>query len=573
MKIIIIIIFLLIIVIFLHKKIQQETKENLDPSISFSQEGLYNLLSSYNSIQINNTTPTNSILGSLNLNGKIDISNNINVINNIKSGDISANNIISNNINLSTFDFNRYKICLKNKNNCINPNLISLYSKINDLSSSSNNMYLSDSLNCEIFEPASFRNATHNYIPKRILSQFGFAKSKTTYIKPTINDISGNINLNDLPELGVTKWLNNAFYIYGINASQSPYLFPKPAYYFLPQNAEDTPNLQQDYDNSCGFKITIPQLPFKCQVIWIQVPMWNSEGNTIKFRTNRSFRVTYSEQISNSPIDVIHSTHKVGVNSLMPDGSDYNSIQVVKTEYTQWVPIPIIFDQMQPSDRSLYLRRNRTEEGNTFSSSVFMISGIAFTTNPWNHCKTTPFCLEFDLNRNQNNDNTNRTKKNSATTLSFDNISDYVSIDGKLFTTKLPVINNNKDKLLYLNIKNDTINANILGVYVSIDDPIQLGNQLGLGNLSSTAMFEETEIYTNLVANNKIQKLNNFTTTYDNPFARYFNSQRGNRYISTIIPYNMITSNFIYIILQSQITTGTSLTIREMGTHDLIPSL
>jgi len=566
MKIIIIIIFLLIIVIFLHKKIKQETKENLNPSISFSQEGLYNLLSSYNSIRINVETPTNSILGSLHLNGKIDISNNINV-KNIKSGDISANNIISNNINLSTFDFNRYKICLKNKNNCLNPDLIGLYSKINDLSLSSNNMYLSDYLNCEIFEPASFRDALHNYIPKRILSQFGFAKSKTTYTKPTINDISGNINLNDLPELGVTKLLNNAFYIYGINATQPSYLFPKPAYYFLPQNVVDTPNLQQDYDNSCGFKITIPQLPFKCQVIWIQVPMYKFGSSTIEIRTNRSFRVTYSEQISNSPIDVIHSTHKVGVNSLMPDGSDYNSIQVIKPEYTQWVPIPINFDQMQPSDRTLYLRRNRTEEGNTNDSSVFMITGIAFTTNPWNHCKTTPFCLNFYLNRNQNNDNTNRTKKNSATTLSFDNISDFVSIDGKLFTTKLPVINNNRDKLLYLNIVNTTENANILNVYVSIDDPNPLGN------LSSTTIFEETEVYTNLMNNNKIQKLNNFTTTYDNPFARYFNSHRGNRYISTIIPYNMITSNFIYIILQSQITTGTSLTIREMGTHDLIPSL
>ena len=565
MKIIIIIIFLLIIVIFLHKKIKQEIKENLDPSLSFSQEGLYNLLSSYNSIQINDETPISTIIGSLNLNGKIDISNNINV-KNIKSDDISANNIISNNINLSTFDFNRYKICLKNKNNCLNPDLIGLYSKINDYNSSINNMYLSDSFNCEIFEPASFRDASHIYIPKRILSQFGFAKSKSEYRKPSINDISGNINLNDLPELGITSWLQNGFHIYGTNATQPPYPFPKPAYYFLSQNVEDTPYLQQDYDNTCGFKITIPELPFKCQVIWIQVPMYNSNSSTIKNIKNRSFRVTYTSEISNSPIDVIHSTHKVGVNSLMPDGSDYNSIQVIKPEYTQWVPIPINFDQMQPSDRSLYLRRNRTEDGNAVNSSVFMITGIAFTTNPWNHCKTTPFCLNFDLNRNQNNDNTNRNKKSNSTTLDNDLISDFVSIDGKLFTTKLPVINNNRDKLLYLNIVNTTENANILNVYVSIDDPNPLGN------LSSTTIFEQTEVYTNLMANNKIQKLNNFTTTYDNPFARYFNSHRSNRYISTIIPYNMITSNFIYIILQSQINTGKSLSIREMGTHDLIPS-
>ena len=158
----------------------------------------------------------------------------------------------------------------------------------------------------------------------------------------------------------------------------------------------------------------------------------------------------------------------------------------------------------------------------------------------------------------------NRNITNTSTTYNNDGLSDFISINSKLFITKLPIINNGKDKLLYLNIVNNINNINIAGVYICKVDP---------GTLSSTASFEITDSYNTLVTNNNVQKIDNFVTSYDNPFARFFNSHINNRYISTIIPANIITNNFIYVILQSQITTGTSLSIREIGTHDLFPSL
>ena len=70
---------------------------------------------------------------------------------------------------------------------------------------------------------------------------------------------------------------------------------------------------------------------------------------------------------------------------------------------------------------------------------------------------------------------------------------------------------------------------------------------------------------------NTITQIDNFTTTYDNPFARYFNSHKNNRYIATKIPATLIKSNFIRVILQGQTaTSGTGLMIREIGTHDLL---
>jgi len=564
MRIIYITIFILIIVIiFLYKK--KISQEHFDSTNSFSQEGLYNILSSYNTIQIDNSTPTNNILGSLDLNGKIDISNNISV-SNIITNDISSNNITSNNIQLRTIDLARYKICLKNTKYCVNPNLINLYSKINSNDPVFNNMYLPDALNCEIFEPNSFRDTSHNYIPKRILSQFGYGIDASSYIKPTINDISGNIDINDLPQLAVSNLLtigrNN--YITGITSNLQPYVFPKPAYYFLPATATNVGgHAQIDYDNSVGFKISIPPLPFKCKVVWIQVPLYYPAIG-INGRKNRSFRVTYTSSLDNPIVDYVYSTHKVGNTSYyMPDGSDYNGIDSsYYYEYTQWVPIPINYDQM-PTDKALYLRRNRTEIGDSTANSLFMISGIAFSTNPWNHCKISAYCIHYDLNRRPNNANTNRNISNPATIYDTDSSSDFIKIDGKLFSTKLPVINNGKDKILYLNILKDKKNINLNSVYISTVDPVIS---------SSTGMFEITDSYNNLVINNQIQKLDNFATSYDNPFARFFNSHAYNRYIATIIPATIITSDFVYVILQSQITSGSSLTIREMGTHDLIPS-
>jgi hypothetical protein len=561
MKIIYIIIFVLIIVIIYLNKIKNRN-ENFDPSQPIIREGAINLLSSYNAMQMGNTTAkVNTINGALNLNGRIDISNNVSALN-VVTNDISSNNIIVNNINLSNLDLTNNKVCLQNTNNCINPGLIKLYSDFNSPNSPYYNMYLADASNCKIYEYNVFRDSSHNYIPKRILSQFGgiYAKDPITYQAPTITSIGIGINANDLPQLAIANILTTPTPLYytGTTTTQPIYSFPKPAYYFLPQSASSVTSFEQTENNaSLGFKISIPQLPFKCQIIWIQVPLYNNV-TTLDGKRNRSFRTTYTSDQNNFISNIIYATQKVR-STYMPDGGEYNSIDPTFFEYTQWVPIPINYDLM-PSEKALYLSRHKTEAGNTNNTnSLFMISGIAFTTNPWSHCKITPFSIHYDLN--------NKNIPNPATTLSIDTVSDFVSINGKLFVTKLPLVKNGNDKMLYLDIVADDdsyVNANLLAVYVS---------KVNMDFLLPTNIFERSQNYNTLISNTTVKKLDNFIRTYDNPFARFFNSHRGHTYISTIIPSNMITDTFIYIILQSQITSGTSLSIREIGTHDLFPSL
>jgi hypothetical protein len=198
-----------------------------------------------------------------------------------------------------------------------------------------------------------------------------------------------------------------------------------------------------------------------------------------------------------------------------------------------------------------------------------MISGIAFTTNPWNHCKLPAICIHWNLNDDEPNiKKTNQSTtfisavKGSETNLHYDKMTDYITFDGKLLITRIPIINNGKDKLLYLNVANNITNLNIQNVLIQTDTTKSLGTNISNTSniLGSSSEFKDKTI----------TQIDNFTTTYDNPFARYFNSHKNNRYISTIIPAKLIKSNFIRVILQSQIASGNGLMIREIGTHDLL---
>lgn len=522
-QIFVIIIFILII-IYLYKK-QQKTDnkkifEHLDFSQGLNKEALSNLLTSYNSIQLDTNNISNNIQGTLKLNGNVSM-NEIKA-DSINISDLNTNNIIANQFNIKNVDLNRYKICLQDQSHCIKPQLLNLYSQINSVYSPFNNMYLSDAHNCIIYEYAAFNNAPFNSVPLSLISTFG--NNIILFQDTSLSSIKYQTNLSDT--------------------------IRRPSYYYEPQ---------RDYDVNSGFKIFIPSpstLGFKCKVVWIE----------IKSDLRRSFRVTSSfPDIASNALDVVYSNYISYSNSLRPDGADYNMIGERNiANVTQWVPIPINYDSL-PSEKAIYIRRNRTDNAN----SVLMISGIAFTTNPWNHCKLSATCIHWDLNDgnpNVNKTNVSTTIVSATTTGYYDNpfneFSEYITFNGKLLITRIPIINNGKDKLLYLNVANNISNLNIQNVFIQTDTSISIGV-----NITPTSnILESSSEFTNKT----ITQIDNFTTTYDNPFARYFNSHKNNRYIATIIPARLIKSNFIRVILQGQTALGTGIMIREIGTHDLL---
>jgi hypothetical protein len=522
LQLIVMIIFILII-IYLYNK---QKIESLDFSQGFNREGITNLLSAYNKIDIEDDNISNNIQGSLNLNG--DISMNTINSNTINIKELNANNITAKQYRIGNIDFNDYKICLGDQSHCIKPYLLNLYSQINSINSPFNNLYLSDASNCVIYEYTAFNNNNDPYINLPLL----------------LLTFGNNIKLSEDKTLSTIRYQTN------INNTIS-----RVSFFYEPQ---------RDYDVSGGFKILIPNpntLKFKCKVVWIE----------IKSDTRCSFRVTSSSNISNNVLnnnvlDVVYSNYLTYSNSLRPDGADYNMIgtQTLTNNITQWVPIPINYDLL-PSEKAIYIRRNRTD-----NNSKLMISGLAFTTNPWNHCKLPAICIHWDLNDsnpsiNKFNPSTSLVEASTPTTRSVDQphdaFTEYITFNGKLLITRIPVINSGKDKLLYLNVANNTININIQNVLIQTDTTKQIGSITPESNiLNSMSQF----------ISNTITPIENFATTYDNPFARYFNSHKNNRYIATRIPAELIKSNFIRVILQGQVSSGTGLMIYEIGTHDLL---
>jgi hypothetical protein len=179
-------------------------------------------------------------------------------------------------------------------------------------------------------------------------------------------------------------------------------------------------------------------------------------------------------------------------------------------------------------------------------SADLWLSGIAFSKNPWKHAMNSALAYHWNINtpgvaddqvlndaakngiywetHNWNNDQLVRIQNNGP---------------GGKAIFYVPVVPSGKDKLVYMVEHNN--------------------NWLGTG-------------HTDLSANDK--PIERFRSTYDNPFARNFNSKLYMRYIAAKIPAGYIspTDKFVKITLNM---TGTNhnIYIREMGTHDLFPDL
>lgn len=209
-------------------------------------------------------------------------------------------------------------------------------------------------------------------------------------------------------------------------------------------------------------------------------------------------------------------------NCYSPDGSLTDSY----FNFHQWLPIPIGTNLAQlPVGET----RKLALISKTNTDNYFWLSGLAFSKNPWSHATQSAVGYHWAINGG-----------NAITWNSNNWNSDVLAqIPRKTnLELKVPVVPSGRDKLLYLVEHNNQWNGCMHSGITVNGNPIE-----------------------------------RFIATYDNPFARHWNSKLYERYIAARIPADMIpkTSNLTtYLSVRIDMSKqNNDIHFREMGTHDL----
>jgi hypothetical protein len=204
----------------------------------------------------------------------------------------------------------------------------------------------------------------------------------------------------------------------------------------------------------------------------------------------------------------------------LSDGSNSSSVETasgkMQVETHQWVPIPV------PRAGKLALVPK------PYNTSGFWLSGVAFSRNPWKHAAQSGIVYHW--------------KSNGGAGVGWqekghDWYQDHVAhvpskVDNELV---VPVVPSGRDKLVYLIEHNNSWNG------------------CGHGDVK--------------VNGTKIER---FMASYDNPFARHWNSKFYARYIAARVPAGLIKDGDRYLKLKIDMSkTHSPIHIREAGTHDL----
>ena len=219
-------------------------------------------------------------------------------------------------------------------------------------------------------------------------------------------------------------------------------------------------------------------------------------------------------------------------NNYCPDGSLGDSSSV----YHHWLPIPV-----GNSGQVKLVHKG--------GSSWFMLSGVAFSKNPWGHAVQSGYGYHDTAAVNQGDAcSWSSDNWNGDILFFFDNFATY--------DIRVPVVPSERDKLLYLIGHNDNWNS-----------CLHTGLSLKIGDA--------------------YQPIERFLATYDNPFARHWNSKSYNRYLAARIPADMIVKALkltdpndrmtqlisikVDLTLQGEVSKDFEdrIYFREIGTHDL----
>jgi hypothetical protein len=153
----------------------------------------------------------------------------------------------------------------------------------------------------------------------------------------------------------------------------------------------------------------------------------------------------------------------------------------------------------------------------------FWLSGLAFSRNPWAHATQSALGYYW--------------ASNGGTSTAWGNHNHYGDIYANItcksnFEFRVPVLPSGREKLLYL---------------VDINDS---GNNLHNGITVNNVPIER------------------FLASYDNPFARHFNSKSYNRYMAARIPASLVGKNRYLSVRIDMSKQAHPIQYREIGTHD-----
>jgi hypothetical protein len=205
-------------------------------------------------------------------------------------------------------------------------------------------------------------------------------------------------------------------------------------------------------------------------------------------------------------------------NSYCPDGSLSDS----HSDRHQWLPIPA------GGVGSLALISYPPKIAIRGTGELWL-SGLAFSKNPWAHAAQSALGYHWAVNGGSN--------YNDVKWENDSYLGDVLArIDGKTnWLLKVPVVPSGRDKLLYVITHNSDWN-----------DCAHSG----------------------ITVNG--QKIERFMATYDNPFARHWNSKVNARYIAARIPSSLIPQDARFLDVKIDMSKqNMSIKFREIGTHDL----
>ena len=204
------------------------------------------------------------------------------------------------------------------------------------------------------------------------------------------------------------------------------------------------------------------------------------------------------------------------LNKYAPDGGSGDSYHNVH----DWMAIPV-----PKAGKYILVPGNKKNDGGTDT----WISGIAFSTNPWNHAYNSAIAYHWAVNE--------------GTTLAWE--SDNWN-SGPLAQIKhpnknilyIPVVPSGKDKLLYLVEHNNNWDG-IMHQGIKVEDV----------------------------------QIERFRTTWDNPFARHHNSKMYSRFVATRVPEKLTKGKrFLKVEIDSSLSNH-NIYIREAGTIDFIDTV
>ncbi len=204
-------------------------------------------------------------------------------------------------------------------------------------------------------------------------------------------------------------------------------------------------------------------------------------------------------------------------NCYCPDGSlsdgFYFSTDSQNRTAHQWLPIPV----RRSGQLALISKPN--------TASEFWVSGIAFSRNPWAHATQSAVAYHWKINGG--------TDIKWNTHIWNDDVLAEITAKSNS-ELKVPVVPSNRDKLLYIVEHNNNWNGTM---------------------------------HTGITVNG--QPIERFLATYDNPFARHWNSKFYERYIAARIPSSLIPADAKWLNVKIDMSLqNNSIYFREIGSHD-----